>query len=103
MQPHALTEAVQELVSSTLTKGGFNILEGEHPIVPIMLGDARLAGEMAAKVLDLGIYVIGFSFPVVPRGQARIRVQLSAAHTDEHIDQAVTAFETVGRELGIIA
>jgi glycine C-acetyltransferase len=86
-----------------MTASGFNILEGEHPIVPIMLGDARLAGEMAAKVLELGIYVIGFSFPVVPRGQARIRVQLSAAHTDEHIDQAVTAFETVGRELGIIS
>ena len=86
-----------------MTASGFNILEGEHPIVPIMLGDARLAGEMAAKVLELGIYVIGFSFPVVPRGQARIRVQLSAAHTDEHIEQAVTAFETVGRELGIIS
>ena len=68
-----------------------------------MLGDARLAGEMASRVLELGIYVIGFSFPVVPRGQARIRVQLSAAHTDEHIDQAVTAFETVGRELGVIS
>ena len=86
-----------------MTASGFNILEGAHPIVPIMLGDARLAGEMASRVLELGIYVIGFSFPVVPRGQARIRVQLSAAHTDEHIDQAVTAFETVGRELGVIS
>jgi glycine C-acetyltransferase len=86
-----------------MSASGFNILEGEHPIVPIMLGDARLAGEMASRVLELGIYVIGFSFPVVPRGQARIRVQLSAAHTDEHIDQAVTAFETVGRELGVIS
>ncbi len=86
-----------------MSASGFNILEGEHPIVPIMLGDARLAGEMASRVLELGIYVIGFSFPVVPRGQARIRVQLSAAHTEEHIDQAVTAFESVGRELGVIS
>jgi glycine C-acetyltransferase len=103
------TELRDRLESNTrkfrqrMSASGFNILEGEHPIVPIMLGDARLAGEMAARVLELGIYVIGFSFPVVPRGQARIRVQLSAAHTDEHIDQAVTAFETVGRELGVIS
>ncbi len=103
------TELRDRLESNTrkfrqrMSASGFNILEGEHPIVPIMLGDARLAGEMAARVLELGIYVIGFSFPVVPRGQARIRFQLSAAHTDEHIDQAVTAFETVGRELGVIS
>jgi len=85
-----------------MSASGFDILQGEHPIVPIMLGDARLAVEMASKVLDEGIYVIGFSFPVVPRGQARIRVQISAAHNDEHIDHAVTAFEKVGRELGVI-
>jgi len=85
-----------------MSASGFEILEGEHPIVPIMLGDARLAGEMAARVLDEGIYVIGFSFPVVPRGQARIRVQISAAHTEEHLDRAVKAFEKVGRDLAVI-
>ncbi len=85
-----------------MSASGFEILPGEHPIVPIMLGDARLAVEMASRVLDEGIYVIGFSFPVVPRGQARIRVQISAAHTDEHIDCAVQGFEKVGRELGVI-
>jgi len=71
--------------------------------VPIMLGEARLASTMADALLGHGIYVIGFSFPVVPRGQARIRVQLSAAHTDAHIAQAVAAFTAVGRELGVIA
>jgi glycine C-acetyltransferase len=86
-----------------MTAAGFDILPGDHPIVPIMLGDARLAADLADKVLAHGIYVIGFSFPVVPRGQARIRVQLSAAHTAEHIDRAVTAFTTVGRELGVIS
>ena len=86
-----------------ISASGFDILEGEHPIVPIMLGDARLASELSAKLLDLGIYVIGFSFPVVPRGQARIRVQLSAAHTDAHIEQAVSAFESAGRDLNIIS
>jgi len=86
-----------------MSASGFEILDGEHPIVPIMLGDARLASDLASKVLDEGIYVIGFSFPVVPRGQARIRVQLSAAHSHEHIDMAVAAFEKVGRELGVIA
>ncbi|HCP46196.1 MAG TPA: glycine C-acetyltransferase [Deltaproteobacteria bacterium] len=85
-----------------MTEAGFDILDGEHPIVPIMLGDARLAGEMAAQVLELGIYVIGFSFPVVPRGQARIRVQLSAAHTEGHIDRAVAAFTQVGKALGVL-
>ena len=85
-----------------MTAAGFDILPGEHPIVPIMLGDARLAGQMADAVLEHGIYVIGFSFPVVPRGQARIRVQLSAAHTEEHIQRAVAAFTVVGRELGVV-
>lgn len=103
------TELRDRLESNTrnfrdqMTQAGFAILEGEHPIVPIMLGDARLAGEMASRVLELGIYVIGFSFPVVPRGQARIRVQLSAAHTEEHIDRAVEAFTQVGRELGVLS
>src|SRR3989339_1037825 len=75
---------------------GFNLVPGEHPIVPVMLGDAKLASLMAKKMLERGIYVIGFSYPVVPMGQARIRVQLSAAHEIEHIDQAVAAFEAVG-------
>ncbi|WP_269514371.1 glycine C-acetyltransferase [Brevundimonas subvibrioides] len=86
-----------------MTEAGFDLLPGQHPIVPVMLGDAKLAQTMAARMLELGVYVIGFSFPVVPRGAARIRTQMSAAHTFEHIDQAVTAFTTAGRELGVIA
>ncbi|HRC57253.1 MAG TPA: glycine C-acetyltransferase [Kofleriaceae bacterium] len=83
-----------------MTKAGLNIRPGTHPITPVMLGDAKLAATMAANLLEHGIYVIGFSFPVVPRGAARIRVQLSAAHTDEDVDQAIAAFARVGRELG---
>src|SRR4029079_19126070 len=75
-----------------MTKAGFSIKEGITPIVLVMLGDARLAGEMAKGLLDEGIYVIGFSFPVVPKGEARIRVQLSAQHTDVQIDRAIVAF-----------
>jgi glycine C-acetyltransferase len=86
-----------------MKEAGFNIKQGIHPIVPIMLGDARLAQEMAAKMLEEGIYVIGFSFPVVPKGEARIRVQLSAAHEPEHVDAAVSAFVKVGRALKVIA
>jgi glycine C-acetyltransferase len=82
-----------------MAEAGFNLLPGQHPIVPVMLGDARLAQSMAARLLDEGIYVIGFSFPVVPKGQARIRVQLSAAHAPEHIDQAVAAFAKVRDQL----
>jgi glycine C-acetyltransferase len=82
---------------------GFDLLPGEHPIIPVMLGDAKLAQTMAAQLLDEGIYVIGFSFPVVPKGQARIRTQMSAAHTDEYIDKAIAAFTKVGRSLGVIA
>ena len=85
-----------------MTDGGFSILAGDHPIVPLMLGDARLAATMADAVLADGIYVIGFSFPVVPRGKARIRIQISAAHSDEHIDRAVAAFTRVGKELGVV-
>ena len=85
-----------------VTKAGFTVKEGETPIVPVMLGDARLAAELAQGLLAEGIYVIGFSFPVVPKGQARIRVQLSAEHTDAQIDQAVMAFATVGKRLGIL-
>jgi glycine C-acetyltransferase len=82
---------------------GFELKPGEHPIVPVMLGDARLAGDLARAMLDEGVYVIGFSFPVVPRGQARIRVQLSAAHTDAQVDTAVAAFTRAGKQLGIIS
>ena len=81
---------------------GFEIKPGDHPIVPIMLYDERLAHDMARRLLDEGIYVIGFSFPVVPKGQARIRVQLSAAHAHEHIDRAIAAFTHVGQELGVL-
>ncbi len=81
---------------------GFTMAGANHPIIPVMLGDAKVASEMADRLLQEGIYVIGFSFPVVPKGEARIRTQMSAAHTDEHIDQAVAAFTRVGRELGVI-
>lgn len=81
---------------------GFDLKPGEHPIIPVMLGDAKLASEMADKLLEHGIYVIGFSFPVVPKGEARIRTQMSAGLTDKHVDQAIDAFETVGHELGVI-
>ncbi len=86
-----------------MTAAGFQIRSGVHPIVPIMLGEAKLAATMADAMLERGIYVIGFSYPVVPKGQARIRVQISAGHTREHIDRAVAAFTEVGRELGVIA
>jgi glycine C-acetyltransferase len=81
---------------------GFDLLPGEHPIIPVMLGDARLAGQMADRLLAHGIYVIGFSYPVVPRGKARIRTQMSAGHDREHLDRAIDAFAAVGRELGVI-
>ena len=87
---------------AAMTAAGFDIKPGEHPIVPIMLYDERLAHDMARKLLEKGIYVIGFSFPVVPKGQARIRVQLSAAHEPRHIDRAVAAFTTIGREMGVL-
>ncbi|RRJ85373.1 glycine C-acetyltransferase [Aestuariirhabdus litorea] len=81
---------------------GFELVPGEHPIIPVMLGDASLAKRFAGRMLEEGVYVIGFSFPVVPKGQARIRTQMSAAHTREQIDRAVAAFAKVGRELGVI-
>lgn len=87
---------------SAMAEAGFDLLPGEHPIIPVMLGDAKLAQDMAARLLELGVYVIGFSFPVVPRGQARIRTQMSAAHTFEQIDAAVAAFTRAGKELGVI-
>lgn len=86
-----------------MTRAGFQIKEGIHPIVPVMLGDAKLAVNMAAALLEEGIYVIGFSYPVVPKGQARIRVQLSAAHAPEHVDRAVAAFTKVGKKMGVIS
>ena len=86
-----------------MSAAGFDLLPGEHPIVPVMLGDARVAGELAAGLLDEGVYVTAFSFPVVPRGRARIRTQMSAAHSVEDLDQAIDAFARVGRTMGVIA
>jgi glycine C-acetyltransferase len=86
-----------------MTKLGFELKPGEHPIIPVMLGDAKLATTMADRLLDRGIYVIGFAFPVVPKGQARIRTQMSAGLTRDHLDQAVGAFAEVGRELKILS
>ena len=85
-----------------MTAAGFDIKEGVHPIVPVMLYDAPLSQEFAARLLDKGIYVIGFFFPVVPRDEARIRVQISAAHSKDHLDQAIAAFTTVGKELKVL-
>lgn len=86
-----------------MSQAGFDLLPGEHPVIPVMLGDAQLAQDMATKLLGEGIYVIGFFFPVVPQGKARIRTQMSAAHTFDHIDKAVAAFTKVGKELGVIS
>lgn len=88
---------------SALERDGFTVKPGQHPILPVMLGDAALATKMADKLLEKGIYVIGFSYPVVPQGQARIRIQVSAAHTPEQLDRAATAFKETGRELGIVS
>lgn len=85
-----------------MSAAGFTLVPGEHPIIPVMLGDAQLATRMADALLAEGVYVIGFSFPVVPRGRARIRTQMSAAHTFEQIDRAVDAFTRVGKTLGVI-
>lgn len=87
---------------SKMEAAGFDILPGEHPITPVMLYDAKLAQEFAAKLLEEGIYVIGFFYPVVPKGKARIRVQISAGHTEVQIDRAVAAFTKIGKELGVI-
>ncbi|HAI74684.1 MAG TPA: glycine C-acetyltransferase [Microscillaceae bacterium] len=85
-----------------MTEAGFDIKPGEHPIVPIMLYEATLAQQFAEKMLEKGIYVIGFYYPVVPKGKARIRVQISAAHEKEHLDKAIEAFKAVGKELGVV-
>jgi glycine C-acetyltransferase len=87
---------------SAMGEAGFNLLPGEHPIIPVMLGEAKLAQEMAARLYEKGIYVTGFFYPVVPQGQARIRTQMSAAHSPEDVDEAVAAFAAVGREMGAI-
>ncbi len=92
-----------ERFRSAMSAAGFTLAGAGHPIIPVMLGDARVATEMAARLLERGIYVIGFSFPVVPKGQARIRTQMSAAHTAAHIDRAVGAFVEVGREMGVVS
>jgi glycine C-acetyltransferase len=85
-----------------MQSAGFRLVPGEHPIVPVMIGDAGLASRVAERLLELGVYVIGFSFPVVPVGQARIRTQLTAAHTRAHLDRAIDAFATAGREFGVL-
>ena len=99
---HRLQENAQHF-REHMSAAGFNLVPGEHPIIPVMLGDAKLASEFAQKLLEHGVYVIGFSFPVVPHGKARIRTQMSAAHTKAHLDKAVAAFTTVGKELGVLA
>jgi glycine C-acetyltransferase len=95
-------EANTRRFRGAMTAAGFQIRPGDHPIVPIMLGEARLAHRMAADLLEEGIYVVGFSYPVVPKGQARIRVQISAAHEPEHLERAVAAFVKVGRAHAVI-
>jgi glycine C-acetyltransferase len=87
---------------AALEGAGFQLKPGQHPILPVMLGDAALAGKMADQLLERGIYVIGFSYPVVPQGQARIRIQVSAAHTPEQLERAARAFREIGKELGVI-
>jgi glycine C-acetyltransferase len=86
-----------------MSKAGFTLVPGEHPIIPVMLGDAKIATQFAQRLLEHGVYVIGFSFPVVPHGKARIRTQMSAAHKREELDRAVEAFTKVGRELNVIS
>jgi len=104
-QSENLLEKLRENVSwfrEKIQEAGFEIRSGDHPIIPIMLGDARLAHEMADQMLKEGIYVVGFSYPVVPKDQARIRIQISAAHEKEDLDRAVQAFKKVGNRLSIL-
>ena len=104
-QPNDLRKRLEEnsrLFRSTMTEAGFTLAGADHPIIPVMLGDARLAQEMAARLLGEGVYVIGFSYPVVPQGKARIRTQMCAAHSTVQIEKAVEAFIRVGRDLGVI-
>ena len=85
-----------------MSRLGFTLVPGDHPIIPVMLGDGILTSHMAESMLAEGVYVVGFSYPVVPKGQACIRTQISAAHKKEHLDRAIAAFEKVGRDLGVI-
>jgi glycine C-acetyltransferase len=104
-QDDALREQLAEnarYFRAGMTERGFDLLPGEHPIIPVMLGDAKLASVMADKLLARGVYVIGFSYPVVPKGEARIRTQMSAGLTRAHLDTAIEAFTAVGRELGVL-
>jgi glycine C-acetyltransferase len=96
-------EANATLFRQGMAAAGFSLAGAGHPIIPVMLGDARIATEMAARLLDAGVYAIGFSYPVVPMGQARIRAQMSAAHTREDIERAVGAFTAVGKAMGVVA
>jgi glycine C-acetyltransferase len=104
----ASTELRDKLADNTawfrqaITAAGFEIKPGEHPIVPIMIGDAVKAQQLSQRILELGIYAVGFFFPVVPKGQARIRVQMSAVHDRHHLEKAVEAFTQAGKELGLI-
>ncbi|MGY3859819.1 glycine C-acetyltransferase [Aeromonas intestinalis] len=102
---HALRAQLKEnsdYFRTRMSAAGFTLAGADHAIIPVMLGDAKLAAEMASRMLAAGIYVVGFSFPVVPKGQARIRTQMSAAHTREQLDKAIDAFIRIGRELGVI-
>jgi len=98
---HTLMEQARWL-RGQLTALGFTLVPGTHPIIPVMLGEATIATQMADRLLQEGIYVVGFSYPVVPKGQARIRLQLSAAHTHPQLERAVAAFAKVGRDLRVI-
>ena len=98
---HTLMEQARWL-RGQLAALGFTLVPGTHPIIPVMLGEATVATQMADRLLQEGIYVVGFSYPVVPKGQARIRLQLSAAHTRPQLERAVAAFAKVGRELNVI-
>jgi glycine C-acetyltransferase len=85
-----------------MSEAGFTLLPGEHPIIPVMLGEAQLAQDLATRLYDYGVYVTGFFYPVVPKGQARIRTQMSAGLTFDHIDRAIEAFTAAGKDVGVI-
>ena len=95
-------EANTKYFKAGIKAAGLEIREGDSPIVPVMLYDAKIAQEFANRLLKEGVYAVGFFYPVVPKGLARIRVQISTAHTTEHLDKAITAFEKIGKELGVI-
>lgn len=101
-EPRVRLQQNAERFRAGMERVGFTLAGADHPIIPVMLGDATIASTMANRLLERGVYVIGFSFPVVPRGEARIRTQMSAAHTTEHIDLAIDAFADVGREMGVV-